>query len=141
MPRESGKKRSPRYKINADQPTSTARIDVAASSVREESMAAVNMLYFQRSKECFSSWSFTDLKAFSGFVEKMAGKTQGQITSSTQICHSHKGKTAKSLPVAVSKDVHMYSLDVGPKGRVHGFFSQGIFYLVWIDRDGTILGH
>ncbi len=35
----------------------------------------------------------------------------------------------------------MYSLDVGSKGRVHGFFSQGTFFLVWIDRDGGILGH
>lgn len=138
---KSRKNRSKPFKINAGQPDTAPVIDAAASIGGGKQPASVNLRYFQRSNECFSKWQPNELRAFSGFVEKMATKTESQVTSVTQTCHSHKGATAKKLPSAVSKDVRMYSLDVGPKGRVHGFFSQGNFFLVWIDRDGGILGH
>lgn len=70
----------------------------------------------------------------------MGTKTEAQITSVTKTCHAHKGKQ-KALPSSVSPDVKMYSLDVGPKQRVHGFFFLGRFFLVWLDREGRVLGH
>lgn len=79
-----------------------------------------------------------DLKAFSSWVEKMAGRTEAQITATTLTCHAHQGKT-KQLPADVSPDVKMYGLDVGAKSRVHGFFLSGHFYLVWLDRNHAIL--
>lgn len=141
MAAKSRKNRSKPFKINAGQAEDTPVIDAKKSFGGDKKPASVNLRYFQRSNECFSKWQPKELKAFSGFVEKMATKTESQVTSVTQTCHSHKGVTDKKLPAAVSKDVRMYSLDVGPKGRVHGFFSQGTFFLVWIDREGSVLGH
>ena len=70
----------------------------------------------------------------------MASKSEAQITSVTKTCHAHKGQKKKP-PAGVSPEVKMYSLDVGPKGRVHGFFMSGKFFLVWLDREGSVLGH
>lgn len=134
--------RSKPFKINSGQSGSPSpKIDASDPRVKAKRLASVNLRYFDRKNECFSKWQPKELNAFSGFVEKMATKTESQVTSITQTCHSHKGSTSKRLPTAVSKDVRMYSLDVGPKGRVHGFFSEGTFFLVWMDRAGKILGH
>lgn len=141
MAAKSKKNQSKPFKIAAGQVHQEPKIDAAGALRGAKPPASVNLRYFQRSNECFSKWKPKELRAFSGFVEKMASKTESQVTSVTQTCHSHKGVTSKRLPSAVSKDVKMYSLDVGSKGRVHGFFSQGTFFLVWIDRDGGILGH
>ena len=35
----------------------------------------------------------------------------------------------------------VWSLDVTGAGRAHGFFSNDTFYLVWLDREGKVLGH
>lgn len=140
MAGKSKRNRSKPFKIESDQQSTDPKID-ASKLTHVKQLAAVNMRHFQRKNECFSKWQPTELRAFSGFVEKMATKTESDVTSVTQTCHSHKGVSAKKLPSAVSKDVRMYSLDVGPKSRVHGFFVEGTFYLVWIDREGRILGH
>jgi len=141
MAAKSRKSRSKPFRINSGQSSSQPKIDASGPKPKTKQPASVNLLYFHRSNECFSKWQKQELVAFSGFVEKMATKTESQVTSVTQTCHSHMGSTTKRLPAAVSKDVRMYSLDVGPKGRVHGFFSKGTFFLVWIDRAGKILGH
>jgi hypothetical protein len=135
------KNQSKPYEFNSGQSSNQPKIDASGSKPKPKQPASVNLRYFHRSNECFSKWQKKELIAFSGFVEKMATKTASQVTSVTQTCHSHMGTTNKRLPVTVSKDVRMYSLDVGPKGRVHGFFSQGTFFMVWIDRAGKILGH
>jgi hypothetical protein len=141
MAAKSRSNRSKAFRITSGQSSHQPKIDTAGSKPKPKQPASVNLLYFHRSNECFSKWQKHELSAFSGFVEKMATKTESQVTSVTGTCHSHMGTTTKRLPSAVSKDVRMYSLDVGPKGRVHGFFSKGIFFLVWIDRAGKILGH
>jgi hypothetical protein len=135
-----GKNRSKHFKIDSGAKVDAGPVVSSAVAVTDD-RAAVNLRYFQRSHECFSDWQNKELRAFSGFVEKMAGKTETQVTSITQTCHAHQGKPKKKLPQDVSADVKMYSLDVGPKGRVHGFFFSGTFFLVWLDREGAVLGH
>lgn len=141
MAAKSKRNRSKPFRINSGQSDKSPKIDANSDFAKKKQPASVNLRYFHRSNECFSKWQPKELNAFSGFVEKMASKTESQITSVTQTCHAHKGTTSKRLPAAVSKDIRMYSLDVGPKGRVHGFFSGGTFFLVWMDRAGKILGH
>lgn len=141
MVKKLGKNQSKSFKINSGQLSGSPQIDRSKSRAATQKPAAVNLRYFQKSNECFSKWQPRELKSFSNFILKMAAKTESQVTSMTGTCHSHKGATSKKLPAGVSKDVRMYSLDVGPKGRIHGFFSSGTFFLVWIDRDGKILGH
>lgn len=141
MAKKLKKNRFKNFQIEPGQGKDSPIIDASFGVAENRQPASVNLRYFQRSNECFSKWQPKELKAFSGFVEKMASKSESQVTSVTQTCHSHKGTTAKRLPPTVSQDVRMYSLDVGSKGRVHGFFSKGTFFLVWIDREGSILGH
>jgi hypothetical protein len=111
----------------------------AASGVRHETVG-VSLRYFQKNHECFSAWSNPDLKKFSGFVTKMAGWSKNQVTQNTKFCHAHRGNP-KKLPAEVSPDQKIWSLDVTGAGRAHGFFSNDTFYLVWLDREGKVLGH
>lgn len=113
-------------------------VDLSHDQLANNGKSGVNLKYFQKSHECFSKWQGKDLKEFSGWVGKVADRSEAQITSTTLTCHAHKGK-AKTLPSSVSPEVKMYSLDVGAKARVHGFFSSGDFYLVWLDREHQIL--
>lgn len=135
------KKRLPDFAIDSRQAGGAQTVDAHSSLRGKPEPASVNMRYYQKAKECFSAWQAKELKAFSGFVEKMSARTEADVTSTTKTCHAHMGTTSKLLPPAVSREVRMYSLDVGPKSRVHGFFFSGTFFLVWIDREGQILGH
>jgi hypothetical protein len=126
------------YKVDASQGLGEPRIDAARLVPLQDKTSSVNLKYFQKSHECFSDWQTKELKGFSSWVEKVSGKTEQQMTAVTQTCHAHKGKT-KPLPTSVSPDVKMYSMDVGAKGRVHGFFVSGDFYLVWLDRAHRVL--
>ena len=137
---ELARKKFQGFQIDNRQDGSARKIDLNRTSLPAPNMAAVNLKHFQKSCECFSKWHAIELKSFSNWVEKMASRTQAQVTSVTQTCHAHKGRS-RPLPATVSPEVNMYSLDVGPKTRVHGFFFDGTFFLVWLDRDGAILGH
>jgi hypothetical protein len=97
----------------------------------------VNLKYFQKSCECFSKWQSAELKAFSGWVEKVSMRTEAQIKSTTKNCHHHSGTNRKdrfALPDSISPEVSLYGLDVNDKARVHGFFASNNFYLLWLDR-------
>jgi hypothetical protein len=128
----------PPYRVDASQGLAEPRIDATMLAQAVGKTSAVNLKYFQKSHECFSVWQLKELKAFSNWVEKVSERTEQQITSTTMTCHAHKGKP-KALPASVSPEFKMYSMDVGPKARVHGFFAAGDFYLVWLDREHSIL--
>ncbi len=131
------KKKSKPFRIESNGPAEPRAIVAKTIPSEPDNKIGVNLRYFQKSHECFSAWIKEDLKAFSGWIEKMAARTESQITSTTKTCHAHKGKT-KSLPPEVSPEVKMYGLDVGAKARVHGFFVGSQFYLVWLDRTHAI---
>jgi hypothetical protein len=60
-----------------------------------------------------------------------------QVKSNTKLCHSHRGPPkAKRFtrPDDISEDVLFYGLRVTDKARVHGFFVDSVFFLVWLDR-------
>ncbi|MEL6642772.1 MAG: hypothetical protein AAFQ79_02460 [Pseudomonadota bacterium] len=135
------KRKFKNFKIDDGQIDPSPVVDVSKREPSKDIQAGVSLRYFERKQECFSKWQKRELVQFSGFVEKMANRTEAQVTSVTKTCHAHKGMKGKKLPAEVSPDVKMYSLDVGPKGRVHGFFFSGKFFLVWLDREGAILGH
>lgn len=103
----------------------------------DDGLVSVNLKYFQKSCECFSKWQKDELKAFSGWIEKISLRTEEQIKSTTKTCHHHEGTNRKgrfSIPDAVSPEVSLYGLDVGSKARVHGFFASNNFFLLWLDR-------
>lgn len=138
MPAGSKSRKSNPYKIKTGEPD----VDVVPrqSAKLHDEKASVVLRHFDKKFECFSSWPPTDLKSFTRFIDKMNSKTQAQVTIDTDFCHSHKGKQ-KTLPQSLSPEQKIYSLDVTGAGRAHGVFSDGKFFLVWLDRKGKILGH
>lgn len=138
MPKGSRKRKSKPFKIE----TGESDIDIvpAPRSALHDQNATVVLRHFDKKFECFSEWPPRDLKFFTRFIEKMNGKTQAQVTIDTDFCHSHKGKK-KPLPKSLSPELKVFSLDVTGAGRAHGVFSDGKFFLVWLDRKGKILGH
>ena len=99
---------------------------------------SVSLKYYNSSCECFSAWQKRELKGFSRFIGKLIERTGDQIRQTTQTCHAHMGNPKKSRfsrPIEISPDIKFYSLDVGKKERVHGFFNDPIFFLVWLDRN------
>jgi hypothetical protein len=138
MPKGWTKQKSKLYKIETAEPDSDV-VPQPRSKINDEK-ASVVLRHFDKKFECFSSWSPLDLKALSRFVEKMNSKTQAQVTVDTKFCHSHKGEQ-RTLPKSLSPEQKVFSLDVTGAGRAHGIFSDGKFFLVWLDRRGRILGH
>lgn len=133
-----GKKLSKHYAIKSSGKKNPDPIRAESVTHHGDEKVAVSLRYFQNNHECLSSWTKEELKAFSSWAVKVAQKTEPQITSNTQTCHAHMGKT-KLLPTQVSPDVKMYNIDVGKKARVHGFFGGRDFFLVWLDRAHKVL--
>ena len=51
----------------------------------------------------------------------------------------HRGSPSAARfkrPEDISEDIDFYEIKVDPsnKARIHGFFVQGVFFLVWLDR-------
>jgi hypothetical protein len=111
-------------------------LEAGAKPATRDMLCGVNFRYFQQRYQCLSDWQKDELKYLATWMAKQATKTVSQITSVTQTCHAHKGK--KTLPASVSPDVRLYGLDVTAGARVHGFFTDNTFYLVWLDRSHAI---
>ena len=130
--------RSKNFRVESGVGGKPPRVDLGTPVARSDDKAAVNLRYYDRKSECISTWQKDELKAFSGWVEKMCARTEAQVTSTVKTCHAHKNSPL-SLPSEISPDVKIYSLDVGSKARVHGFFAGGKFFLVRLDRSHEVL--
>lgn len=132
------RKKSNNFRIEARESSNPSPIAAQDIPKARDGMVHVNLRYFEKKHECFSTWQKKELKAFSSWLEKMSRNTPNQVTSMTNTCHAHIGKT-KSLPRSISKEVQMYSFDVARKARVHGFFTGDDLFLVWLDRNHKVL--
>lgn len=132
------KKKSQNFRIKSGASGEAPKVDAKQiDHASRDGKLSVNLKYYQKSAECFSTWQKPELKAFSNWVDKICARTEEQVTSVTQTCHAHSpGKRAAgfNIPDDVSPDVKFYGLDVTKGGRVHGFFERGQFFLVWLDR-------
>ena len=90
--------------------------------------------------ECFSKWRGPELKKFSSTIEKIRGYAPDKLKANKNLCDMHKGSSSRERfkrPQDISEDIKFYEIKVDPsnKARIHGFFVQGVFFLVWLDRD------
>lgn len=95
---------------------------------------SVSLKYYNSKCECFSKWQAKELKALSGLIEKMRNMSADDVKKQN---HSHKGGPKKarfSRPNTISPDIMMYGIKVDKKLRIHGFFCDPVFFLVWLDR-------
>lgn len=102
---------------------------------------SISLKYLNIACECFSNWEKEELKSFSNLIEKLKKQTQSQIKTNTKNCHAHKGsaKQNRFSKPTISDDIKFYSLRVNNKARVHGFFIESVFFLVWLDRNHECL--
>lgn len=124
-------------RIKSGIPTPRLVVDTQSVGRQKEAGIAVNLRYFKKSCECFSAWQTDELKAFANLIEKLLGySSEDQLKSNTTICHAHMGKPnrARFSRPNISDEIPLYGLDAGRKARVHGFFQNSTFYLVWLDR-------
>ncbi|WP_366653604.1 hypothetical protein [Fodinicurvata sp. EGI_FJ10296] len=101
---------------------------------------SVSLRYFQSSCECFSKWQNKELKKFSGTLEKIRGYNANLLKQKKSLCDSHKGDPDEgrfSRPEEISPDMTLYEIKVDPsnKLRMHGFFVDDVFFLIWLDRE------
>lgn len=125
------------YKFNSGRKASPNPVNASLLGKTKDNFVHVNFRHYQRRQECLSDWQSRQLKQLSGWFEKMSNKTPDDVTSDTSNCHAHVGVT-KPLPRTVSRDVRMYGLKVGKKERIHGFFLNSDFFVVWLDRNHQI---
>lgn len=114
---------------------------VVAADIRRHFRAesvSISLKYYMAKCECFSQWEKNDLKKFSQLIVKIKGYAVNQLQSSS-LCEKHKGPPKRDRfrrPEEISGDLAFFELRVDPsnKVRVHGFFIDGVFFLVWLDR-------
>jgi hypothetical protein len=101
---------------------------------------SISLKYYISSCECFSEWQARELKKFTGTIEKIGNYDADQLQRTKSLCDSHKGAPSFprfSRPASISEDITFYEIKVDPsnKARIHGFFIEGVFFLVWLDRN------
>ena len=106
----------------------------------QQDSVSISLKYIQKSCECFSKWQRPELKKFTSTIEKIRGYAPAQLRGTKSLCDMHRGAPKKerfSRPQDVSEDIQFYEIKVDPsnKARIHGFFVEDVFFLVWLDRD------
>ncbi len=98
---------------------------------------SISLKYYKETCECFSKWQKKELKGLTNLIEKLRSRTFEQVRTNTKLCHAHLGEPSKekfSRPEEISPEIRFYGLRVTDKARVHGFFFDPVFFLVWLDR-------
>jgi hypothetical protein len=101
---------------------------------------SVSLRYYQSKCECFSEWTRQELKSFSQTVHKVRGYSRKLLCGKENLCEPHKGEPKRerfSRPQGVSPDQNFWEIkvDQSNKLRMHGFFVEEVFFLVWLDRE------
>lgn len=103
---------------------------------------SISLKYYDKRPECWSEWKKPELKAFTKTIGLLSQQTANQIRSgNTPKCKPHKGPTqaAKFVrPDGLSEDIDFWEIGVNNEARVHGFFVQSVFFLVWLDRSHRV---
>ena len=99
--------------------------------------------------ECFSSWSPSELKAFSDFLIKLksakwkdiyaTGGKKGTKSGLGYTPHKNRSMLPNNPELKdISPDITFFELRVTQKARVHGFRVKSAFFLVWLDKNHRI---
>ena len=131
----------------ADEPTIVVPFDVpvrtplVSAELEKFLLAAgvsISLKYYDSSCECFSKWQQQELKGFSALINKIAQLAVNQLKSGTKYCDMHDGLSKLKRfqrPDNISPDIPLYELKVTEKARIHGFFIESVFFLLWLDRE------
>lgn len=139
MSKGSKKKRSsPKFGSEAEETFEDLSIAKNKLSSRLDKML-IRWRYYQSKYECFSDWTQQELKLFSQAVEKVRDYSRSLLCGKVNLCSPHKGEPKRarsSLAAGISPDQNFWEIkvDQSNKLRIHGFFVEEVFFLVWLDR-------
>lgn len=100
---------------------------------------SISLKYYRADTECFSEWSPSDLKKFSGTIAKIKQMSAHTLRFRSQLCSPHRGEPDAerfARPEGLSRDLSMFEIrvDRSNAARIHGVFIGSVFHLVWLDR-------
>ncbi len=127
----------------ADEPQpETVIVGAALAPHFKEQNVSISLKYYQKKPECWSDWDSKDLKGFTKIIELLRQQSgpqlRGKGAAGSPVCKSHNGHpkgTGFNRPTDVSDDIQFYEFYVTSKARMHGFFVDPVFFLVWLDRN------
>jgi len=95
---------------------------------------AISFRYFTK-PSCLSKLDDPVLRDFTKFVKKISELERHQIQVDGGLnCKLHKGKPASGyIYPPLSEKPTYYEMRLNEKVRVHGFFNDNVFFLIWID--------
>lgn len=128
----------PRIVVRSDDAPKTLPISEELQKFLLAAGVSISLKYYDSSCECFSKWKSQELKGFSSLIDKIAQLGVSQLKSGTKYCDMHAGPSKLKRfqrPDDISPDIPLYELKVTEKARVHGFFVESIFFLLWLDRE------
>jgi len=99
----------------------------------------ISFKYFTK-PSCLSKLDKPVLRDFTKFIKRISKLERHQIQTDKGLgCKLHKGKPASGYTYPpLSEKPTYFEMRLNDKGRVHGFFSHNIFFLIWIDPNHEV---
>jgi hypothetical protein len=108
----------------------------------------VSLRFVQHDHQCFSAWSREEMKAYWAFQEKVSNYTWIQLYQQGGKLPNKVGFAYTAIDVTkypegnfrknLSADITLFELRVSEEIRVHGFRSDVVFYVCWLDKNHDI---
>ena len=108
---------------------------------KEEKPVSVSLRYWNTGSQCLSVWQKKELTHLRKLIDKLQGMTPSAIRSDPGLyLKYHSGPAARgfSRPTGLSADIALCEVRVSGKARVHAALHDGLFYLVWLDRNHDV---
>ncbi|MDF4204028.1 hypothetical protein PXD56_13730 [Maribacter sp. SA7] len=115
-----------------------------------DSLVFTSLRFIQYSYQCFHQWTKQEMNEFWRFNSSIHEKTWSSVYGSAT--KNKKNKSGLGYTVIdlskypnpefkenLSSDITIFELRVNRTIRVHGFRSQAVFYICWLDRDHKLL--
>jgi hypothetical protein len=129
----------PKIVANApEEPSKVLDISIELKKLLFAFGVSISLKYYNKNCECFSKWKKDELKGISSLIGKISQLEANKLRSGTRYCSAHKGPSKRERfqrPDWLSEDIVLYELEVTDKARMHGFFVDSVFFLLWLDRE------
>ena len=97
------------------------------------------------SKYCLSAWEQTEIKMALKRLKEISALNHNEMQQRSRVLHFHavdwsQASETKFPNGAPSKEAYQFSLQGinGQKARVFGAYYQGVFHIVWFDREHSV---
>lgn len=114
---------------------------ITLGAPKAEKPVSVSLRYWHTGSQCLSDWQKKELSGLRKLIDKLQKLTPTAIRSDPGLFwKAHSGAAARgfSRPSDLSADITLCEVRVSGKARVHAALHDGLFYLVWLDRNHDV---